>query len=49
MDEMMEIADEYGLQVIEDACEALGAEFDGQRARDIWDIPAFSRSTPTSR
>ncbi len=35
MDEVMEIAREYGLQVIEDACEAIGAEFDGQRDRDI--------------
>jgi perosamine synthetase len=32
MDELMEVAREYGLTIIEDACEALGAEFDGKRA-----------------
>jgi perosamine synthetase len=31
MDELMEIAGEYGLEIIEDSCEALGAEFDGKR------------------
>jgi len=31
MDELMEIAREYRLSVLEDACEAIGAEFDGQR------------------
>ena len=30
MDELMKIAREYGLLVIEDACEAIGATFDGQ-------------------
>ncbi len=32
MDELMEIAREYRLLVLEDACEAIGAEFHGQRA-----------------
>ncbi len=42
MDEMMEIADESGLQVIEDACEALGAEFDGQRAGTFGNAGVFA-------
>lgn len=31
MGTIMEIADDYGLQVIEDACQAHGAEFDGKK------------------
>jgi perosamine synthetase len=42
MDELMQIAREYGLQVIEDACEALGAEFDGRRAGTFGNAGVFA-------
>jgi perosamine synthetase len=42
MDEITEIAREYGLAIIEDACEALGAEFDGQRAGTFGDAGVFA-------
>ncbi len=42
MDEIMEIAREYRLQVIEDACEAIGAEFDGRRAGTFGDAAVFA-------
>jgi len=42
MDELMEIAREYGIAVIEDACEALGAEFDGQRAGTFGNAAVFA-------
>jgi len=42
MGELMQIAREYGLPVIEDACEALGAEYDGQRAGTFGDAGVFA-------
>jgi len=42
MDELMEIAREYRLLVIEDACEAIGAEFDGQRAGTFGNAGVFA-------
>ena len=42
MDELMEIARQYGLSVIEDACEAIGAEFDGRRAGTFGNAGVFA-------
>ena len=42
MDPIMELARQYGLVVIEDACEALGAEYKGRRAGTIGDAAAFA-------
>lgn len=42
MDPIMELARQYGLAVIEDACEALGAEYQGRRAGTIGDAAAFA-------
>jgi perosamine synthetase len=42
MDELMKIAGEYGLSVIEDACEAIGATFDGQRAGTFGNAGVFA-------
>jgi len=42
MDPIMEIAKEYGLLVIEDACQAHGAEYKGRRAGSIGDVGCFS-------
>jgi dTDP-4-amino-4,6-dideoxygalactose transaminase len=42
MDALMEIAREYGLQVIEDACEAIGAEFHGQRTGTFGNAAVFA-------
>jgi perosamine synthetase len=42
MDEITEIAREFGLAIIEDACEALGAEFDGQRAGTFGNAGVFA-------
>jgi len=42
MDEIMAIALEYDLLVIEDACEALGATFNGQRAGNFGDAGVFA-------
>ena len=42
MDELMEIAREYGLAIIEDACEALGAEFDGKRVGTFGNAGVFA-------
>jgi perosamine synthetase len=42
MDELMEIAREYELLVIEDACEALGAEFEGRRTGSFGDAGVFA-------
>ena len=39
---VMEIARQHGLIVIEDACHALGAEFDGKRVGSIADMTVFS-------
>jgi len=42
MDALMEIAREYDLLVIEDACEAIGAEFDGQRTGTFGNAGVFA-------
>ena len=42
MDEIMALAEEYGLAVIEDACQAHGAEYKGRRAGSIGDTGCFS-------
>jgi dTDP-4-amino-4,6-dideoxygalactose transaminase len=42
MDPIMEIASRYGLKVIEDACQAHGAEYKGRRAGSLGDAAAFS-------
>lgn len=42
MDEIMALAGEYGLAVIEDACQAHGAEYKGRRAGSIGDAGCFS-------
>jgi perosamine synthetase len=42
MDELMEIAREYRLLVLEDACEAIGAEFEGQRAGTFGNAGVFA-------
>lgn len=42
MNPIMEIAEERGLVVVEDACQAHGAEYHGRRAGSIGDIGVFS-------
>jgi len=42
MDKIMEIAKEYNLYIIEDACEAHGAEFKGQKVGSFGDLATFS-------
>lgn len=42
MDSMMEIAQRHNLYVIEDACQALGAEYHGHRAGSIGHLGCFS-------
>jgi UDP-4-amino-4,6-dideoxy-N-acetyl-beta-L-altrosamine transaminase len=39
---ILEVARRHGLVVIEDACHALGAEYDGQRVGSIADMTVFS-------
>ncbi|NPA71389.1 MAG: DegT/DnrJ/EryC1/StrS family aminotransferase [Gammaproteobacteria bacterium] len=41
-DEILNFADNYGLKVIDDACEALGAEFKGKRVGSFGDAAAFA-------
>jgi len=41
-DEIMEIAQEYGLKVIDDSCEALGAEYKGRKIGTFGDAAAFA-------
>jgi perosamine synthetase len=41
LDEILEIARRHGLLVIEDACEALGAEFEGRKAGSLGDAAVF--------
>jgi dTDP-4-amino-4,6-dideoxygalactose transaminase len=42
MDPIMEIAKKYGMLVIEDTCQAHGAEYKGRRAGSIGDMGCFS-------
>jgi perosamine synthetase len=42
MDELTDIASEYRLLMIEDACEAIGAEFDGQRVGSFGNAGVFA-------
>ena len=42
IDEIQEIADEYDLYLIEDACHALGAEYKGKKVGNFADITIFS-------
>ncbi|MFH8093015.1 MAG: DegT/DnrJ/EryC1/StrS family aminotransferase [Candidatus Aenigmatarchaeota archaeon] len=42
MVEIMEIAEKYNLKVIEDACEANGAEVNGKKVGTFGDIGTFS-------
>ncbi len=42
MPRLREIADRHGLKIIEDACQAHGAEFAGHRAGNLGDAAAFS-------
>lgn len=42
MDAIMDIAEHHNLWVIEDACQAHGARYDGRRAGGLGDIAAFS-------
>lgn len=42
MDPLMEIASKHGLRVIEDACQAHGAEYKGRKAGSLGDAAAFS-------
>lgn len=42
MDPLLEIASRHGLRVIEDACQAHGAEYKGRKAGTLGDAAAFS-------
>jgi perosamine synthetase len=42
MKEIMDIAEDCGLKVVEDACQAHGAEYDGRKAGAIGDVGCFS-------
>jgi dTDP-4-amino-4,6-dideoxygalactose transaminase len=42
MDPLLEIASKHGLRVVEDACQAHGAEYKGRRAGSLGDAAAFS-------
>jgi perosamine synthetase len=42
MDELLGIARRHGLFVIEDACEAIGAEYDGRKVGGLGDVGVFA-------
>lgn len=42
LDAMRQIADEYGVKLIEDACEALGSEYRGRKAGTLGDYGVFA-------
>ena len=48
MDPVLELAQAYKLKVIEDACQAHGAEYRGHRAGSLGDIGCFSFHTSTN-
>ncbi|MFW6115946.1 MAG: DegT/DnrJ/EryC1/StrS family aminotransferase, partial [Chloroflexota bacterium] len=41
-DPIREVADEYGLVIIEDSCEAIGAEYKGRKAGTLGDVGVFA-------
>jgi perosamine synthetase len=42
MDDLLDIAERYRLRIIEDACEAIGAEYDGRRVGTFGDAAVFA-------
>lgn len=42
MDPILDVARRYGLTVIEDACEAIGAEYKGRKAGTLGDVAVFA-------
>lgn len=42
MDAIQDLAQQYGLKIIEDACEAIGAEYKGRRAGSLGDAGVFA-------
>ena len=42
MDRILEIANRHGLKVVEDACQAVGAEYGGRKAGSLGDAGCFS-------
>ncbi len=42
MDQIMRVANDHGLLVIEDACQAIGTEYDGKRVGAIGDVGCLS-------
>ena len=42
IDKIKDIASRHGLWIIEDSCDALGAEFNGKKAGTIGDIGTYS-------
>jgi perosamine synthetase len=42
MDPILQVAKEYGLKVVEDSCEALGAEYRGRKAGTLGDYGVFA-------
>ncbi len=42
MDSLIDIADQYALQIIEDACQAIGAEYKGKKAGSLGSHGCFS-------
>jgi dTDP-4-amino-4,6-dideoxygalactose transaminase len=42
MDPIQEIAEQFGLKIIEDSCEALGAEYKGRKAGTLGDYGVFA-------
>ena len=41
-DEIIEIANRHGLKIIEDSCQAIGAEYKGRKAGSLGDLGCFS-------
>lgn len=46
MDRILDIAERYNLKVVEDAAQALGSSFNGQKAGSMGDLGCFSFNTP---